>query len=147
MKKAIIVVSFGTTHADAEMSCIRPVEEALRRAFGGWEVRRAWTSRMIARRLAERGEAVENEAQALELNEDDARPKNFELRVPASDFSQTRVQQLNRILASHPGRDYVVLFVLQSDGRRFRAELPVTVDSTSVIMKSEIQDLFGAIVW
>ena len=87
------------------------------------------------------------EAQALELNEDDARPKNFELRVPASDFSQTRVQQLNRILASHPGRDYVVLFVLQSDGRRFRAELPVTVDSTSVIMKSEIQDLFGAIVW
>lgn len=66
VKKAIIAVSFGTTHADAEASCIRPVEDALRRAFPDWEVRRAWTSRMIARRLKARGEDVENETEALE---------------------------------------------------------------------------------
>jgi len=65
MKKAIIVVSFGTTHADAEESCIRPVERALAKAFPDREIHRAWTSRIIARRLAERGEAVENEAEAL----------------------------------------------------------------------------------
>ena len=65
MKNAIVVVSFGTTHRDAEQTCIRPVEEALRAAFPDWEVRRAWTSRMIARRLAQRGEAVENEVEAL----------------------------------------------------------------------------------
>ena len=87
------------------------------------------------------------EAEALELNEEDARPKQFELRVPASSFDAPRVQKLNRILQEYPGRDYVVLFVLQNDGRRFRAELPVTVDSTNNIMKSEIQDLFGAVVW
>ena len=29
MKKAILVVSFGTTYAEAEQTCIRPVEAAL----------------------------------------------------------------------------------------------------------------------
>jgi len=65
MKKAIIVVSFGTTHGDAEAACIRPVEAALAAAFPDRMVCRAWTSRIIARRLAARGEAVENEAEAL----------------------------------------------------------------------------------
>ena len=65
MKQAILAVSFGTTHEDAEQSCIRPVEEALRAAFPLWEVRRAWTSRMIIRRVAARGAAIENEAEAL----------------------------------------------------------------------------------
>ena len=65
MRKAIIAVSFGTTHADAEAACIRPVEDALRSAFPGWEVHRAWTARLIARRLRDRGVAVENEAEAI----------------------------------------------------------------------------------
>ena len=65
MKQAILAVSFGTTHEDAEQSCIRPVEDALRAAFQLWEVRRAWTSRMIIRRVAARGAAIENEAEAL----------------------------------------------------------------------------------
>ena len=58
MKKAIIAVSFGTTHQDAAENCILPVENALRTAFEGWEVFRAWTSRIILRRMRERGEAV-----------------------------------------------------------------------------------------
>ena len=41
----------------------------------------------------------------------------------------------------------VVLFVQQADGRKFRAELPVSVDSRSPVMRSEIQDLFGSQVW
>ncbi len=32
--------------------------------------------------------------------------------------------------------------VQQADGRRFRAELPVSVDAQSPIMKAEIRDLF-----
>ena len=54
---------------------------------------------------------------------------------------------MNNILANYPGRDYVVLFVTQADGRKFRAELPVTVDSRNAILRSELQDLFGAPVW
>ena len=87
------------------------------------------------------------EVESIELSEDALHPASFELRIPSRDFNQERVQRLNRILESYPGRDYVVLFVLQSDGRKFRAELPVTVDSRNVIMRSEIQDLFGASVW
>ena len=64
-----------------------------------------------------------------------------------ADFDQAKSLRLNRILKSYPGRDGVVLFVQQNDGHKFRAELPVSVDSTSPIMSSEIQDLFGAQVW
>ena len=54
VKKAMLTVSFGTTHDDAEASCIRPVEEALHRAFPEWNVYRAWTSRLIQKKLQER---------------------------------------------------------------------------------------------
>ena len=87
------------------------------------------------------------EVESIELAEDALTPQSFELRVPSSDFNQERVQRLNRILESYPGRDYVVLFVLQNDGRKFRAELPVTVDSRNAILRSELMDLFGAPVW
>jgi DNA polymerase-3 subunit alpha len=87
------------------------------------------------------------EVERIELNEEDARPQNLELKVPAKLFNQTSVQRLNRILQSYPGRDCVVLFVLQSDGHKFRAELPVQVDAHSSMMKSEIMDLFGQPCW
>ena len=35
------------------------------------------------------------------------------------------------------------LAVLWPDGRRFRAELPVSVDAQSTVLKAEIRDLFG----
>ena len=54
-----------------------------------------------------------------------------------------RAVMLKRILASYPGRDYVVIFVLQSDGRKFRAELPVSVDSKSAALYSELAGLVG----
>lgn len=65
MKKAMAVVSFGTTHADAADACIRPVERAIAAAFPDWTVCRAYTSRIICRRLKAQGIAVENEAEAL----------------------------------------------------------------------------------
>ena len=83
------------------------------------------------------------ELEALELNEEDARPSHLELRVPSRSFDQNRSAHLSRILSSYPGRDGVVLFVQQADGRRFRAELPVSVDAQSTVLKAEIRDLFG----
>ncbi|MFR1639099.1 MAG: hypothetical protein ACLSVD_07935 [Eggerthellaceae bacterium] len=50
-------------------------------------------------------------------------------------------------MKSDPGRDGVVLFVQQNDGRKFRAELPVSVESRSSILRSELRDLFGQDVW
>lgn len=82
-KKAILVVSFGTTYADARKACIESVEERMRSAFHGYEVRRAFTSRMVVRRLAERdGIIVDNERQALE-------------RLLTEGFSEVYVQPLH----------------------------------------------------
>ena len=71
MKQAMIVVSFGTTHEDAERQCIRPVEAALQKRFPDWEVSRAWTSRIIVRRLKARGIDVESESEALQRLKDE----------------------------------------------------------------------------
>lgn len=87
------------------------------------------------------------EMEVIELSEDDARPSHLELKIASSDFDQNTSMRLNRILKSYPGRDGVVLFISQADGRKFRAELPVTVDARSQVMRSEIQDLFGKPVW
>lgn len=71
MKKAIGIVSFGTSYKDAELSCICPIERAIAQAFPDREVRRAFTSRMIARKMKKRGEFIENEVEMLaHLKED-----------------------------------------------------------------------------
>jgi len=66
MKKAILAVSFGTSYAEAEASCIRPVEDALKTAFPNYEVRRAYTSRKIIKKLRGQGVSINDEATALE---------------------------------------------------------------------------------
>ncbi|MEG6585159.1 sirohydrochlorin cobaltochelatase [Dendrosporobacter sp. 1207_IL3150] len=66
MKKAILVVSFGTTYTDALKLNIESVEDKIREAFPEYEVRRAFTSRMVIRRLSERdGIQIDTEQQAL----------------------------------------------------------------------------------
>lgn len=65
MKKAIGVVSFGTSYKEAELSCICPIEQAIAEAFPDWDCRRAFTSRIIARKLKNRGEAIDNEAELI----------------------------------------------------------------------------------
>ncbi|WP_172136399.1 DNA polymerase III subunit alpha [Adlercreutzia sp. ZJ473] len=86
------------------------------------------------------------ELESIELSDEDARPAHLELRISSAEFDQNRSLRLNRILRSYPGRDGVVLFVQQSDGRKFRAELPVSVDARSPIMRSELSELFGRAV-
>lgn len=65
MKKAILAVSFGTTLPEAERGCILPVEEALRRAYPGHEIRRAYTSRMIIRKLREQNRNIDGVGEAI----------------------------------------------------------------------------------
>lgn len=65
MKKAILAVSFGTSYAEVEQSCIRPVEDALRAASPEYDVYRAFTSRIIMRKLCGQGVVIESEEEAL----------------------------------------------------------------------------------
>ena len=66
-KKAILVVSFGTSYEETREKTIGAIEEDFRAAFPDFEIRRAFTSGMIIRKLRERdGIEVDSVAQALE---------------------------------------------------------------------------------
>ncbi|TCO72278.1 sirohydrochlorin cobaltochelatase [Marinisporobacter balticus] len=54
MKKAIVVTSFGTSYADTRKVTIEAVEEKITKAFPDYEVRRAFTSDIIIKKLKER---------------------------------------------------------------------------------------------
>ena len=72
MKKAILAVSFGTSYPDTLRKTIAATEQALAEAFPDWEVRRAFTSGMIIRKLKERdGVEIENVAQAMQRLEEE----------------------------------------------------------------------------
>lgn len=58
MKKAILAVSFGTSHLDTLEKTIAAIEAEFRSAFPDREVRRAFTSGMIIRKLEKRDGTV-----------------------------------------------------------------------------------------
>ena len=91
--------------------------------------------------------AFEVERLELDDTEADRRPTTLEISITQGDFSQDAVSFLNRILKQYPGQDGVVLYVRQADGRKFRAELPMTVDARSTLMLTQLQQLFGRKVW
>jgi cobalamin biosynthesis Co2+ chelatase CbiK len=66
-KQAILVVSFGTSHEDTRRVTIEAIEQEIRDAYPEMAVYRAWTSRMIVKKLRERdGLIIHNVAQAME---------------------------------------------------------------------------------
>lgn len=81
-KKAILVVSFGTTYHDTMKTTIEAVENKMRAEFPDYEVRRAFSSRIIIKRLAERdGIKIDTEKQALD-------------RLKAEGFTEVIVQPM-----------------------------------------------------
>lgn len=65
-KKAILVVSFGTTYPGALKASIEAIEQRIKDVFATYEVRRAFTSRTVIRILSKRdGVVVDNEREAL----------------------------------------------------------------------------------
>lgn len=91
---------------------------------------------------------VANEVQAIQLEgkEADAAPRHLELCLHANEFDAVKSQHLNRILQQFPGRDGVCILISQSDGHKFRAELPISVDSRNNVMRNELNELFGRAV-
>ena len=100
--------------------------------------------------VSDRGnQIIAYEVEELELDESQATqrgPSHLVIKLESQEFDATRSQRLNSILNAFPGRDGVVLMVRQADGRKFRAELPVTVDSQNSVLKTEISRLFGRVV-
>jgi len=52
--KAILVVSFGTSYNDSRARTIGAIESMMAKKYPDWNVRRAFTSKMIIKKLAER---------------------------------------------------------------------------------------------
>ena len=66
-KKAILAVSFGTSYNDSRARTIEGIEDALRRTFPDFEVRRAFTSNFVIKKLKKRdGIEIDNVREALE---------------------------------------------------------------------------------
>lgn len=71
-KRAILVISFGTSQKDTRDKCIGGIENAIAAEFPDWEVRRAFTSRMIIKRiLKETGTQIDYIDEALQRLADD----------------------------------------------------------------------------
>lgn len=67
MKKAILVVSFGTTFKETLKLTIDKIEERIREKFSDYEVRRAFTAHKIIKKLKERdGIHIDTPEEALE---------------------------------------------------------------------------------
>lgn len=65
-KKALLVVSFGTSHAETREKTIGTIEKNIAEAFPEYEVRRAFTSGMILKVLEKRdGIIIDNVAEAM----------------------------------------------------------------------------------
>lgn len=63
--EAIVAASFGTSHSDTAPKTIGAVEEAIRAACPQQQVVRAYTSSMMRRALARRGEVIPSPQEAL----------------------------------------------------------------------------------
>ncbi|ACV61478.1 Sirohydrochlorin cobaltochelatase [Desulfofarcimen acetoxidans DSM 771] len=89
-KKAILIVSFGTTYEDTRKLTIEAVENRAKEEFKGWDVRRAFSSHTIIKVLKERdGIEVDTPEQALQKLKNDG-------------YTTVVVQMLNII----PGVEY-----------------------------------------
>jgi DNA polymerase-3 subunit alpha len=82
-----------------------------------------------------------NEMSRINVEKDLQANAVVEFSVNASLFSQMLVERLLKILRLYPGTNAVVLYVQQSDGRRVRAELPVTVNASAAQMHIEVKQL------
>ncbi len=89
-KKGILVVSFGTTCMDALKSCIESSENIIRKSYSGYEIRRAFTSGVVIKKLKDRyGMEIDGVDDALKKMKNDG-------------FEEVIVQSLHII----PGIEY-----------------------------------------
>lgn len=65
-KKALLVISFGSTFADTRVHDIGGIEQALASAFPAYDQFRAFTSNIIRKRLNERGLEIDDPITTLE---------------------------------------------------------------------------------
>ena len=71
-------------------------------------------------------------------------PSALAVHVESGSFSGDTMARLSDIFSMYPGAQPVTLFIEQSDGRKFRAELPVSVNCASNEMLRRVEEVVGA---
>lgn len=131
-KRAVLVVSFGTSHNDTREKTIGAIEDLIADAWPDRGMYRAWTSGMIIRKLRERdGREIDTVAQAME-------------RMLADGVSQVTVQPthiVNGIENDRMKRD-VLAYGNRFDSIRFGAPL-LTDDTDSERVITGLMEEFG----
>lgn len=130
-RRAILLVTFGTSVPQAQ-KVFAGIEEAVRRAHPGMEVRWAYTSAKIRAKLAKTGQRLDSPEEAL-------------ARLMAQDYDRVAVQSLHVI----PGAEYSDLaavvrgFANMEAGFRPSLGLPLcaTTDDLQVVCKAVLADL------
>ena len=93
---------------------------------------------------SDRGDQIiAQEVLPLELNEENNRPRTFEVMVPSSRFSQGNMARLATLFTTNPGGDRVELFIEQGDGQTMRAEIPARVNARSIPLIAEAKAIVG----
>ena len=77
-----------------------------------------------------------------------ARPGNREQRalevyLREDDLTKDGAYQLKKVFDTYPGFDGAAILILKRDGRKIRATLPVSIDASSAILKSNVASIFG----
>lgn len=93
-KAAILMVHFGTTHADTRALTIDAINNKVKREFSGIEIREAYTSRIVIKRLKENGIDKLNPLQALKQLH--AEGYTHVLIQPSTIIDGIEIESLNR---------------------------------------------------
>ena len=122
VKKAILVVSFGTSYADTRKATIEAVEQQVAETFADYDMRRAFTSHIIRKILKERdGIEVKDPKQALTALKEEG-------------FSEVIVQPLHVI----PGEEFhdvvKTVHAFQDDFERIVIGLPLLATTDDLLM-------------
>lgn len=104
MKKAILLVSFGTSHQDTREKTLDVLLREMQETFPDYEVYRAWTSKMILRKLRQRdGLIIFNVEEAMEAMVGDGvqelivQPTHFINGIENDSMKETVMKYTDRI--------------------------------------------------
>lgn len=91
-------------------------------------------------------QVIAYEINALSVGEGQVQrgPSLLSIHVRSDKFSNDVMSELSAIFDNYPGAQPVTLFIEQADGRKFRAELPVSVNCASQEMINRVGELVGA---
>lgn len=135
MKKALLAVSFGTSHAETRKRTIEAIERDLRDAFPERAFYRAWTSGFIRRKLREsEGMAIDSVAEAME-------------RMRSDGVADVLVQPTHMLAGGELGKTEEEIRSQRSGFSQIRMGAPLLAEHEDLLrLASALKEIFSGIL-